>query len=210
LRIPFFLLHSENGKLCFSQNLHKGSKQMSKIIPPEIKIHDGNILIYKRELSKIKLDAGETYEKQSWHYRFYVKSEKKYIRKTCSTTNEEKARSIAIEAFTIVRYKVNNDRPVFFKSFDEIYHDVFEIKEQKFNRHEITKKTFLQFKNCYNLYYKNHFKDLNDVSELTTRKVKAFWKHRINFWSSDEGKEQIANGMKRYVIHPKGTTLHID
>ena len=165
-------------------------------------ILDGQVRIYRRK------DAGDV-----WHYRFWVKEYKRYVRKSTGTKKLTEAKEIAGEAFYVARAKISSNIPVFSKTFHEVFDLALKGEWRKVERGELSEKRYEDFKRWYNRYYKKFFKK-RLVSGLTTSVCEEYWNYRIDFWrnmSVEKRKKFMKeNNICRISEVPAGSTLHLE
>lgn len=146
----------------------------------------------------------------NWHYRFWIKSAGKYIRKSSGTPLFDEASKDAQKAFYSAIAKEENDLPVFEKTFSEIFHLAIKDEKRKVDRKELSQKRYDFLKRIYEIYYKPFFGKLA-ISSINRKMVLKYWDYRMDFWKQPNA-DDIRKKFRamRTSENPAGSTLHLE
>lgn len=165
----------------------------------ERKILSGRVVLYRRR------DGND-----NWHYRFWVKTAGKYIRKSTGTPLFDEASKDAQKAFYSAIAKEENELPVFDKTFGEIFDLAIKDEKRKLDRGELSQRRYDFLNRIYKLYYQPFF-GKRSVGTINRKMVLKYWDYRMDFWKQPDA-DKIRKKFKamRIAEEPAGSTLHLE
>ncbi len=161
-------------------------------------ILDGQVLLYRRTDKPSK----------KWQYRFWVKSECKYMRRTTSTPDLHAASTIATKHFYEVQAKLAHDMPVFDKLFLDVADEAVRELREDVKRGIRSPRALGYAERARRLYFA-HFFAKKCISAVDQRSIDAYWRWRIDYWTSETGKKvRKQERINRVSEKPSADTLN--
>lgn len=137
-------------------------------------IRDGKILLYTRT------------NEGTFHARLSVEGMKGYIVKSTGKTNLTAAMQFAENLYDDIRYKLRHGEEIGIKKFKQIWNLWL-----KNNRSNLSSHRLRYITGTADRYLLPFFGGL-EVGLINDALIQRYWDWRINFWSSNEGLEKIA------------------
>lgn len=137
---------------------------------------------------------------QNFHFRAKIDGRREYIRQTCRTNDPTQAMAFAENSFVELTIRHREGRSLknlkVSSFFDEWLDD---------RKHTLTSTRFRDKKNCFDRYLVGYFGN-KIVGDLTKKYCDGYWRYRLDFWDSAEGKARIELNSRR--IRAKSKSSH--
>src|SRR5210317_976730 len=141
------------------------------------------VMIYQREGSP------------KWQMRLKLPDRAGYSVKSTKETDEEKAADVARHEYSQIVYKVENNLEIEKYDFLKLYKTWWE--REKTSKSEGRIKFIEGTTNRYFVgYFQDHLKG-KSITALTDLDFEDYWSWRKNYWSSDEGEDNLKRASKR-------------
>ena len=158
---------------------------------------NGAITLYRRS----------DHKSSHWNSRIKLPNERRYVRKSTGEENLDKAKIAAITDYYVLLSKQQNNLPIFSKNFDDAAKAFLDEQIFRHSIGAISDGRLAYQKNVVGRWFKMFF-GRRAIDRIVTDDINEYWKWRINYWKSDEGKAELKATPKSVAINPKSTTLN--
>jgi len=158
---------------------------------------DGCVAIYKRD------DGSEL-----WQYRLRVPGvANRYLRRSSKTSNFNEAKKLALKEWNKLCFRQEEGLAVFTKTFGDVAQLVQDEQEDRVKRGIITAGHWSYRQTVIKRYLIPYFGKMQ-INAVSQSKVDDYWKWRIDYWATGDGKAEKSVGVKSK--SPSYSTLQHD